>query len=203
MTIDRVCVFCGSSPGAGQIYLDAAQSLGRVLVSREIDLVYGGAGVGLMGRLADTLIAGGRNVTGVMPAALVEREVAHPGVSDLRVVGSMHERKALMMELADAFIAMPGGLGTFEELLETLTWAQLGIHSKPCGVLNVGGFFDHLTAFLDLATDRRFIDPSHRALLVASEDPTLLVDRLSRPERQHTDKAAWIHRVNKLPEDAP
>ncbi len=131
MTICRVCVFCGSSPGAGPDYLAAAEALGEEMLNRNFDLVYGGAGVGLMGRIADTVLAGGGNVVGVMPTTLVDREVAHPGLSDLRIVKSMHERKALMADLADAFVAMPGGLGTVEELLEALTLAQLGMHRKP------------------------------------------------------------------------
>ncbi len=197
MTIRRVCVFCGSSPGAGPVYLAAAAALGEVMLNRGHDLIYGGAGVGLMGRIADTVLAGGGRVIGVMPAALVDREVAHPGLSDLRVVDSMHERKALMADLADAFIAMPGGLGTIEELLEALTWAQLGIHSKPCGVLNVGGYFNNLMAFLDTATDRHFIDPNHRTLLVDSEDPGTLLDLLESFKPRQVDKARWIHHMNR------
>lgn len=196
MAIQRVCVFCGSSPGAGPGYLAAAEALGNEMIARGFGLVYGGAGVGLMGRIADTVVAGGGEVVGVMPSALVDREVAHPGLSDLRIVNSMHERKALMAELADAFIALPGGLGTVEELLEALTWAQLGMHSKPCGVLNVEGYFDSLMAFLDLAADRRFINPLHRSLLLDSDDPGRLLDLLERYERPQFDKASWIFHVN-------
>jgi uncharacterized protein (TIGR00730 family) len=196
MTICRVCVFCGSSPGAGPDYLAAAEALGEEMLNRNFDLVYGGAGVGLMGRIADTVLAGGGNVVGVMPTTLVDREVAHPGLSDLRIVKSMHERKALMADLADAFVAMPGGLGTVEELLEALTLAQLGMHRKPCGVLNVGGYFDNLKAFLDTATERHFVDPNHRNLLVDSEDPGVLLDLLESFEFDHIDKARWIHHMN-------
>jgi len=198
MAIQRVCVFCGSSPGNGPGYLAAAEALGNELLARGLGLVYGGAGVGLMGRIADTVLAGGGEVVGVMPSALVDREVAHPGVSDLRVVDSMHERKALMADLADAFIALPGGLGTVEELLEALTWAQLGMHSKPCGVLNVEGYFDLLMAFLDLAADRRFINQHHRSLLLESDDPGRLLDLLETFERPQIDKAAWILHINDI-----
>lgn len=203
MTIRRVCVFCGSSPGAGPDYLAAAEALGVEMLNRDLGLVYGGAGVGLMGRIADTVLAGGGSVVGVMPAALVDREVAHPGLSKLRVVDSMHERKALMADLADAFVAMPGGLGTVEELLEAITWAQLGIHRKPCGVLNVGGYFDNLKAFLDTATEQHFVDPNHRKLLVDSEDPGALLDLLETFEFDHVDKARWIHHMNRDQEKAP
>ena len=203
MTIHRVCVFCGSSPGVGSGYLAAAEALGKEMVKRGFGLVYGGAGVGLMGRIADTVLAGGGTVIGVMPAALVDREVAHPELSDLRVVDSMHERKALMADLADAFIAMPGGLGTLEELLEALTWAQLGIHNKPCGVLNVDGYFDNLKAFLDTAMDRQFVDPNHRSLLVDAVAPGTLLDLLEDFTPSQIDKAAWIHHMNRHQEEAP
>ena len=197
MTIHRVCVFCGSSPGSGSEYLAAAEALGGEMLKRGLGLVFGGAGVGLMGRIADTVLAGGGHVIGVMPAALVDREVGHPALSDLRVVDSMHERKALMADLSDAFIAMPGGLGTLEELLEALTWAQLGIHRKPCGILNVDGFFNSLKHFLDTATERRFVDPNHRSLLVDSEDPSKLLDLLTDFTPPHVDKAGWIHHINR------
>jgi hypothetical protein len=198
MTIRRVCVFCGSSPGDGPDYLAAAEALGNELAARDLGLVYGGAGVGLMGRIADTVLAGGGEVVGVMPSALVDREVAHPWISELRVVDTMHERKALMADLADAFIALPGGLGTVEELLEALTWAQLGMHSKPCAVLNVEGYFDLLMAFLDLAADRKFINQHHRSLLLESDDPGQLLDLLEAFQAPQIDKAAWIFHVNGL-----
>jgi uncharacterized protein (TIGR00730 family) len=162
--MESVCVFCGSSPGSLPEYGLGAEKLGRALLDQGIGLVYGGAGFGLMGRLADTMLAGGGKVTGVMPSALINREVAHTGLSDLRVVDSMHERKALMGDLSEAFVAMPGGLGTLEELFEVLTLAQLDIHKKPCGILNIGGYFDHLLAFLDLAADRQFLTADHRSL---------------------------------------
>ena len=149
----RVCVFSGSSPGADIAYRAAAIDLGHGLVDRGIELVYGGAHVGLMGVLADAALEGGGRVTGVIPQSLVEREIAHPGLSDLRIVDSMHERKALMAELADAFVALPGGIGTLEELFEVYTWNQLGLHAKPLGLFNVRGYFDGLVRFLDHAVE--------------------------------------------------
>ena len=145
----RVCVFCGSSPGARPAYTELARRLGSILARRGMTLVYGGGNVGLMGVLANAVLAGGGNVIGVIQQAMVYLEVAHTGFPDLRIVGSMHERKALMADLADAFIALPGGLGTLEEFCEILTWAQLGMHQKPCGLINVENYFDQLIAFLD------------------------------------------------------
>jgi uncharacterized protein (TIGR00730 family) len=159
----RLCVFCGSSSGSSPIYVDQAKALGTALAQSGIDLVYGGASVGLMGAVADATLAAGGNVIGVMPQALVDKEISHKGLTDLRIVGSMHERKALMAELADGFIALPGGLGTFEELFEVWTWAQLGYHRKPCALLNVDGFYDKLSGFLDDVVTRGFVKPSHRA----------------------------------------
>lgn len=149
------------------------------MVARKIDLVYGGAHVGLMGRLADAVMAGGRRATGVIPRTLVEREVAHRGLDDLRVVGTMHERKALMADLADAFLAIPGGLGTLDELFEVWTWAQLGLHRKPIGLLNVAGYFDPLLSFLDRATAEGFVSAEHRATLLVESDPAALLDRIA------------------------
>ena len=198
MVIKRICVFCGSSPGAGPDYLKAAEALGAAFLKRELGLVYGGAGVGLMGRLADTMLSGGAEVIGVMPVALADRKVAHSGLTDLRVVSTMHERKALMADLGDGFIALPGGLGTIEELLEALTWAQLGLHCKPCGILNIDGYFDSLKAFLDRATDHRFMNPGHRSLVLDSGDPETLLDLMSTYDPPPNDKAEWIHSVNKI-----
>lgn len=155
----RVCVFSGSSAGRLEHYRAAATRLGTLLAERGIGLVYGGAAVGLMGAVADAAIAAGGSVTGVIPQALVEREVAHTGLPDLRVVGSMHERKALMAELSDAFIALPGGIGTLEEIFEVWTWTQLGSHAKPCAVLNIEGFYDKLLGFLDHVVDEAFLKP--------------------------------------------
>ena len=156
----------------------AARALGAALADRQMGLVYGGGNVGLMGILADATLAGGGEVTGVIPHALVAREIAHRGLSDLRVVNSMHERKALMAELADGFIAMPGGFGTLEEFCEAVTWTQLGVHRKPCGLLNVDGFYDALLAFLAHALEEQFLRPTHSEIVIADADPLRLLDRL-------------------------
>lgn len=177
--LNRVCVFCGSSAGSRPAYAAAARELGEALVRRGLGLVYGGGGVGLMGVLADTVLAAGGEVIGVIPQALVDREVASPRVADLRVVDSMHERKAMMAELADAFVALPGGLGTLEELFEVLTWAQLGIHGKPCGLLDSEGYYAPLVAHLDHAVAERFVRSEHRELLVVERRPEALLDRLA------------------------
>jgi uncharacterized protein (TIGR00730 family) len=177
-------------------YLFAAEELGRKLVERGIGLVYGGASVGLMGRLAETVLAGGGEVIGVIPEALVRKEVAHRVIPDLRIVDSMHERKASMADLADGFIAMPGGLGTVEELFEVLTWGQLGIHEKPCGILNVRGYFDTLVSFLDHAVDQLFIKAEHRDLVLVAKEPVRLLDLLKAWEAPVIDKAAWILSMN-------
>jgi uncharacterized protein (TIGR00730 family) len=176
MLLHRICVFCGSSPGSDAAFAAAAERLGRVLAEQQLGLVYGGASVGLMGRLADAALAAGGEVIGVIPRALVDQEVAHHGLADLRVVSSMHERKALMADLADAFVALPGGLGTLDELFEILTWAQLGLHHKPIGLLDVGGYFAALLAFLDGAVRARFVAPAHRAMLLRADDPVALLD---------------------------
>jgi len=162
-----VCVFCGAHPGRRPEYLAAAADLGRVLAARGLRVVYGGAHVGLMGALADAVLAAGGEVVGVIPGLLVDAEVAHPGLSDLRVTGSMHERKALMADLSDGFIALPGGLGTLEEFAEIVTWAQLGLHAKPTGLLNLLGYYDELLRFLDHATQERFVRPGHREQILA------------------------------------
>jgi uncharacterized protein (TIGR00730 family) len=173
------CVFSGSSPGARPSYAEAAEALGREVAARGLRLVYGGASVGLMGVVADAALAAGGEVVGVIPQHLVDREVAHTGLTDLRVTGSMHERKALMADLADGFVALPGGLGTLEELAEILTWSQLGLQSKPCGLLDVEGFFDPLLAFLDHTVTERFVSAEHRALVLAADRPDDLLDRLA------------------------
>ena len=175
MAIARVCVFCGSSPGAVPGFAALADRLGTLLGERAIGLVYGGASVGLMGRLAGAALAAGGDVIGVIPRSLVDMEVAHTGLSELRVVDTMHERKALMADLADAFIALPGGIGTLDELFEVLTWAQLGLHTKPVGLLDRDGYFDSLLAFLDRAVSARFVQPVHRAMLLVDDDPERLL----------------------------
>lgn len=174
----RVCVFCGSKPGIRPAYAEAAVRLGTALVTRGLGLVYGGARRGLMGLLADTVLARKGEVIGVIPDAMVSREIAHSGVLDLRVVKSMHERKALMLELADAFVALPGGYGTLDEFFEVAAWAQLRLHRKPCGLLNVEGFFDPLLAYLDRAVTEGFLKPVHRSLILEDDNPELLLDRM-------------------------
>lgn len=174
----RLCVFCGSNPGASPVYGEAARALGSALAARGLGLIYGGGKVGLMGILADAALAGGGEVTGVIPRLLQEREVAHTGLTDLRVVGSMHERKSMMSALADGFLALPGGIGTLEEWFETWTWAQLGLHSKPFGLLNTGGYFDPLLAFLERTVAECFVRPEHRAMVLVETLPEPLLDRL-------------------------
>jgi len=175
MPIARVCVFCGSSPGASPTFAELAARLGRLLAANSLGLVYGGASVGLMGRLADAALAAGGEVIGVIPQSLVDMEVAHSGLADLRIVTTMHERKALMADLADAFIALPGGIGTLDELFEVLTWAQLGLHTKPAGLLDLDGYFQPLLAFLDGAVRARFVQPVHRTMLLVDDDPERLL----------------------------
>jgi uncharacterized protein (TIGR00730 family) len=173
----RICVFTGSRHGQLPEYTDAARQLGRQLVAHGYGLVYGGGNVGLMTVIADAVLELKGHVTGVIPNSLVSKEVAHLGLSDLRIVDSMHERKALMAELSDGFIAMPGGIGTMEEFFEVLSWAQLGLHEKPCALLNVAGYYDPLVQFLDHAVEQDFIKPKHRALMIVESDPGRLLDR--------------------------
>jgi hypothetical protein len=187
-----VCIFCGSNKGLRPAYAEAAQQMGEALALRGIGLVYGGGNVGLMGIVADAALAAGGEVIGVIPKALVAKELAHTGLTDLRVVGSMHERKALMAELSDAFVALPGGYGTFEEFCEVLTWAQLGLHRKPCGLLNVEGYYDHLIALFDHALGEEFLRPQHRSLVLEEQEPMLLLDRLAGYQPLLVDK--WIDR---------
>ncbi len=188
-----VCVFSGSSPGARPSYTETATALGREVATRGMRLVYGGASVGLMGAVADAALAAGGEVVGVIPQHLVDREVAHDGLTELRVTGSMHERKALMADLADGFVALPGGLGTLEELAEILTWSQLGLQSKPCGLLDVEGFFDPLLAFLDHTVTERFVSTEHRALVLAADRPDALLDLLAG-WRPGAPGATWLDR---------
>jgi hypothetical protein len=186
----RLCVFCGSNAGFEPAYLAMAQALGRMLAQEKITLVYGGGAVGLMGAVADAALESGGEVIGIMPQALVDKEIDHKGLTELRIVGSMHERKALMAELADGFIAMPGGLGTFEELFEVWTWAQLGYHRKPCALLNVAGFYDKLAGFLDDVVERGFVKPIHRSMLIVGNDPAALIAAIRSYEPPKVDK--WI-----------
>jgi uncharacterized protein (TIGR00730 family) len=180
--VRRLCVFCGSSPGARPAYGEAAEELGRLLVAQGIGLVYGGGKVGLMGRLADAVLAEGGEAIGVLPEALVAKEIGHAGLDDLRVVGSMHERKALMADLSDGFVALPGGLGTVEELFEVYTWSQLGLHRKPCALLDVEGYYEGIASFLDHSVRERFVREDHRAMLIVEREPRALIERLRRFE---------------------
>jgi uncharacterized protein (TIGR00730 family) len=190
----RLCVYCGSNPGSQPDYTEAARNLARALVERNIEVVYGGASVGIMGVLADAILAEGGHVIGIIPQALVDKEVAHRGLSDLRVVKSMHERKTLMAELSDGFIALPGGLGTLEELFEVLTWALLGLHQKPCGLLNIRDYYRSLIDFLDHAVAERFIKDVHRAMLLVEEQPERLLERFERYKAPSVAK--WFDRTS-------
>ena len=174
----RICVFCGSSPGRRPSYATAAISLAKYLVGRKAGIVYGGSNAGLMRILADTALEAHGEVIGVMPHVLAAKERAHTGLTDMRIVNSMHERKALMAELADAFIALPGGFGTFEEFCEMLTWTQLGIQQKPCGLLNVEGYYDGLLKMFDHAVEEHFLKPAHRQMVISDNRPESLVERL-------------------------
>jgi uncharacterized protein (TIGR00730 family) len=174
----RLCVFCGSKTGDRRIYADAARQLGELLVQRDIGLVFGGGNIGLMGVLADTMLARGGQVVGVIPRALVDRELAHPGVKEMHIVESMHQRKATMAELADAFAALPGGYGTGDELFEILTWAQLGIHAKPIALLNTAGFFDPLLAWIDHTIREGFVKERYRGLIRLADNPHELLEGL-------------------------
>ncbi|MEW5926533.1 MAG: TIGR00730 family Rossman fold protein [Gemmatimonadota bacterium] len=175
----RVCVFCGSSPGVRPGYAAAARAMGTLLAERGIGLVYGGGKVGLMGIVADAALAAGGEVVGVIPEALMKREVGHGGVTDLRVVHTMHERKALMADLADAFVALPGGFGTWEEYFEVLTWAQLGIHPKPCGLLNVERYYEPFLAMMDRSVAEGFVKPEHRAMVLEATEPERMLELLA------------------------
>ena len=192
MPLDRLCVFCGSSPGHNPAYVAAAAQLGKLLAERRIGVVYGGASIGLMGALADAAQAAGGEVIGVIPRALVEWEVAHTGLADLRVVGSMHERKALMAELSDGFIALPGGIGTLEELFEVWTWAQLGSHGKPCALLNVLGYYDRLLGFLDSVVGEGFLRPPHRTMLLVGDTCEGLLEKME--SYRAPAKTKWVSR---------
>lgn len=177
----RYCVFCGSNRGADPAYVTASAELARCLASAGIGIVYGGGNVGLMGVLADAGLAAGGEVVGVIPRMLVDREIAHQGLSELHVVGSMHERKALMADLSDAFIAMPGGYGTLDEFCEILTWTQLGLQRKPIGILNVGGYFNRLLNAFDHAVEQQFVKPQHRDMIVTDDNPVSLIARMRLP----------------------
>jgi uncharacterized protein (TIGR00730 family) len=193
--MQRICVFCGSSSGTGEIYLQAAREVGRLLCERDIELVYGGGRVGLMGAVADACLAAGGRVTGVIPQLLVDKEVAHRGLTELCVVQTMHERKARMADLADAFLALPGGYGTWDELCEVLTWSQIGIQRKASALLNVNGYYDPLLAMADRAVAEGFLRDIHRELLLTDTDPVRLLDRLETYVTPVVDK--WMDRTNR------
>ena len=187
----RVCVFCGASSGRAPAYADAARAFGAALAGRGLGLVYGGGRVGLMGALADAALAAGGEVVGVIPQELVDRELAHGGLTELHVVGSLHERKALMAELADGFVALPGGFGTLDELLEQLTWSQLGLHAKPIGLLDVEGYWRPLIALARHATEEGFVRESDLGAIAIADDPEALLDRLERLTRAERPRAKW------------
>ncbi|ASK33061.1 LOG family protein [Alloalcanivorax mobilis] len=185
-----ICVYCGSSPGRREEYVEAARAFAGELVARDLGLVYGGASVGVMGAVADAVLAQGGRVTGVIPQALQDKEIAHPALTDLHITGSMHERKTKMAELSDGFVAMPGGVGTLEELFEIWTWGQLGWHGKPCAVLNVAGYYDGLIRFLDHAADEQFLRPWHRDMLLVEEQPARLLERMA--DYQKPQAKTWV-----------
>jgi uncharacterized protein (TIGR00730 family) len=188
--MQSICVFCGSNVGINGLYRTAAESLGAALVQRGLRLVYGGGSVGLMGVVADAVLEAGGEVTGVLPEVLATKELLHPGVHDMHIVPGMHARKARMVELADGFIALPGGYGTFEELFEIVTWAQLGLHQKPIGLLNAAGYFNGLIDLIDHAVDQGFIKAKHRELLVVGEESDSLIDALAKHKVPSVGK--WI-----------
>ena len=177
-SLKKICVFCGSSFGARPAYKQAAEELGREIAGRRMGLVYGGGGVGLMGAIADAALAAGGEVIGVIPDSLVRREVGHNGLTHLHVVQTMHERKAKMADLSDAFIALPGGFGTMEEFCEIVTWSQLGIQQKPCGLLNIEGYWDHFLAMLDHSVDEQFVKPENNQLILVAKNPETMLERL-------------------------
>ncbi len=200
-TVRSLCVFCGSSPGLRPDYRAAAVALGADMAHRRITLVYGGASVGLMGAVADAALAGGGEVIGVLPRRLATREIAHGGLTRLELVDTMHERKARMAQLADGFVALPGGIGTLEELFETWTWAQLGLHRKPCGLLDVAGYFAPLTRFLDSAVEQGFVRPAHRAMLAVASDAAGLFDAFAAYRAPELPK--WLAEADLAPPATP
>ncbi len=191
-SLKRICVFCGSSPGNHPTYLETARRVGELIARRGLELVYGGAHLGLMGAVADAALAAGGHVIGVIPQSLVDHEIAHTGLSDLRVVASMHERKAMMESLSDAFLALPGGMGTLEEVCEIYTWGQLGLHRKPCGLLNVTGYYAPFLQLLDNAVNAGFLRAPHRAMVLVDSDPAALLDRFADYRSPAVPK--WIER---------
>ena len=190
----NICVFCGSNMGTRDVYRDAARALGNEMARRGLKLVYGGSNIGLMGVVADAVLEAGGQVIGVMPEHLAAKEISHANLTELRVVGTMHERKALMAELADGFIALPGGFGTFDEFCEIVTWAQLGLHQKPCAMLNVAGYYDAMIAMFDHAVHEGFVRNTHRQMLILSADISKLLDRMQNYQAPQIPK--WITRAD-------
>lgn len=189
-----ICIYCGSSPGASPLYAQAARRLAKEMVADNIGLVYGGGNVGLMGIIADEVLRLGGEATGVIPKALMEREVGHQGLTRLHIVKDMHERKAMMAELSDGFIAMPGGIGTLEELFEVFTWSQLGIHDKPIGLLNVNGFYDGLIGFIQHLVNERFLKNEQAGIIMVESDEAALISRFkSHQPKKHDQAAAQTH----------
>lgn len=192
-TLKRICVFCGSNPGNDPAYLEAAQTLGAAIVTRGYELVYGGAEVGLMGAVADAALEAGGRVVGVMPKALIDKEIGHKNLSEQHIVSSMHERKALMADLSDGFIALPGGVGTLEEIFEIWTWAQLGHHDKPLAFMNVLGFYDPLCAFLDHQSSEGFVRKGHRDMAIFSKDAEEILQAFETYDAPELQK--WVERA--------
>lgn len=190
MPLEKICVYCGSNSGRQPEYLEQARAFGHELVKRDIALVYGGAAVGLMGAVADAVLQAGGRAIGIIPEHLINKELAHKGLTELHVVQTMHERKAMMAELADGFVALPGSVGTLEEIFETWTWAQLEMHRKPCGLLNIAGYYDALATFLDHTVAEAFMRPQHRAMLAIESDPAALLDRFTSYQPPTVSK--WI-----------
>jgi len=195
--INTISVFCGSGSGTQQAYTAAARELGVLLAGKNIRLIYGGGKRGLMGVIAETMLKNGGGVTGVIPRALADKEVAYTDLHDLRIVGSMHERKAVIARMADAFIALPGGFGTMDEIFEAITWAQLGIHQKPCAFLNVCGYYDHLIAFIDHAVREQFIQFENKALILVDDQPDKLLRKIENFRPVLVDKANWALKNSK------
>ncbi len=190
--IKSICVFCGSSSGSNPVYTQKAIALGKLFVEKNISLVYGGSNVGLMREIADTMLEAGGKVIGVMPHTLIDREVAHKGLTEFHVVSTMAERKAIMEKLSDAFIAMPGGVGTFDELFEMMSWNQLDIINKPVALFNVLGYYDLLLSFLEHSVDQRFMKPEHRINLISESDENILFDKIFNYEPVKVDGGKWI-----------
>ena len=195
MNFQRICVFCGSNSGTNAVYREAATEVGQLLAARGIELVYGGGDVGLMGVLADTTLNSGGRVIGVIPESLLAKEVGHQGLTQMHVVKSMHERKALMADLSDAFMALPGGFGTFEEFCEVVTWSQLSIHAKPCGVLNIAGYYDSLLELFDHAVREGFLREENRGIVLEDREPERLLDKMAAFVPRPADK--WIWKVER------